>query len=517
MKQILLCFLSILSWTSIAQPHLNDTTSQIGGGPGYSILVTDSSYITASADNYFPNLFEISEIDFHGNITRIKYFPFDSSVAEIHNYPKCLKYNKSHIYTAVTPFTQQTSKGDSIFVTFFKLDENFDTVLVKKHIQFENAMPYIHAMEFDSDSTFIVTGELVRISTPTLIKYDLWVARFDTSFNPIWERRLVDSYPNFLRGFVPTDIEIDQYGSVVVGGHGWGTSPTIGFDPDPTKDYVYYGFGARFDIKTGKLRWKKEFTQPYGLHGGIGDTYFLDNSDGTYSFLQHQFELTPRSIFGRDTSFYQIGIIDTSGQVFSSHTIGPVQGYLEPLDLYKTQDGNFYTSGHKVHMGKTISSSFKFTPAGDSLWFRDYYLGDSLDFNKFAAFQPTPDGGFVHICRWADLHNTQIYSVPTWLVKTDEFGCYYKDCNLSITTLQSQKAPKIYPIPASTEIQIQFQEDIHITATLIGVNGQVVSQQKLSGDALIFKIPEGTSNGIYTLQLNDSKDIHLSPKVIIQK
>ena len=502
LKILLFCFFfshTVNAQFSIIQPSL-------AGSPDPSILYSNNGYIVANEYILNRKELQIARLDLNGNTILQKSYS-DSSVAVISSCNKCLKKKGDFIYYGHTGFLRQ----DSIYVVFSKFSQNLDTVYTKKLISFEGALPKILNLKFDSDTTFIASGFLYR-NTGTRSKYDLWVARFDTSFQELWQQRIPDQRPGLNFGYYGEGISFDSYSYVLISGKG------IGSD-NATSTYDHYSFAARFNLKDGQLKWIKEFTGPAGSENLLT----LNTSDATYPFAQMQYlGFYPNTTTPTSTRL-RTGLIDTSGIITWDTLIGPQSNAYFFNDFQTSKDGNYYISGSfRVLPSFDLSYGFKFSPSGDSLWFRTYHHLDSSDLSRVWAFQPTNDSGFIHIGYYLDWDN-DLHPVRlqySWLLKTDQYGCQIPNCqSIGINEYYDNSRIEAYPNPVSGKnITLSGLAPFNTyRIEIYNEQGALIRSQKLNPIASQAQVNIGTTNpGLYILQIHFKEVQSTRLKIIVQ-
>ncbi len=507
MKHSILLLIALTTQVITGQTHLNDIYPNTGGLPGPGISVSQSGYTVASSSLLNFATIDFAQFDFNGSLVAQKSYYLPSLGYGIVTCSKCLRENKGNIYWAQTNFQRQ----DSVYVQFWKLNSQLDSIYTKKHIVFETGEPDIKDLQFDTDSTFIVSGSLYRGIVGS-DKYDLWVARFDTAFNVIWETRIIENTPNLHFGYRGEDLTIDAYGSVLISGRVYLLNAG-------TQTYVYKTSFARFDRKDGSLKWVKEFNQA----PGSANMATLDEGDGTYRFAQMQYlSVIPRTTYP-DSNQIRFGLIDTLGNVVWDKLIGPKLGQFWFRDLQRTADGNYYMAGENNLPFSGMSAGFKVSPAGDSLWFRSYLYQDTVDDDSHVwSFQQTPDSGFVHMGIYIDWDNDldPVRRQYSWLLKTDKYGCAVKDCNtIGITEGQPLAYnAKVYPNPSAGSFVIEIPEGQlvkNLMAEVYNTSGKRVYQGLIND----YKSRINLTNiapGLYMLKITEGQSEVYKQKIIVR-
>lgn len=500
----LVFFLYILSLSAQAQ-RFSRTDLNFGGANRPALLFVDNDIVIADEDQDSLGLLQVGLFDSTGVKTFYKFYNYyDSpdSVRRVSPCFKCLKAHRGSYYLAQTDFI----RNDSAFVRFTKFNHNLDTLVTAKHLDYQGGTPEVHDFVFDTDTTFIVTGFLFRLTNYN--KYDLWVAKFDTAFNPIWELRIPDTIPGMSGGYYGKDLVVDHYGTCLVTGRANHYVPTQ-FNTD-------HSFAARIDLQTGALKWFYPFNQDLGSQNIAA----LDNEDGTYSFARMEIlGFWPNTVNYAYPTRMRFGRIDTSGQLVYDTTSGPELPYFRFEDLIKTSDGNFYVAGDiQMLPGNFPISAYKFTPLGDSIWMRSYYhLNDSADQNHIWAFQEAPDSGFLHLGRLKDLDN-DIDSARTlhfYMLKTDSYGCLQEGCQGIGIEEPPYRYERLsaYPNPSYNVLNLEFELPDEVHYELYNSLGQLMRVGNFQHKARIDL--SGIAPGVYLLKSRAKGSSLGSQKIII--
>lgn len=512
MKCIGAVALIVVSQLLISQPYLNQINNSTNGVPGAAIMVVDTNYLVAGASILDWRQMDLALFSPNGKLIRKKRFRyafgFDyDSISGISNCSKCLTEKNGRYYFAQTNLL----KSDSAYVLYQKLDSNLDTVLLKKHPEFQGTRPQIYALKFDTDSTFIATGLAYR-NTGNRDKYDLWIAKLDTVFNVIWEKRFADNYPNLNGGYIGLDIEVDAYGSLMVSGDGAaGNNSTL-----QSEDWA---FMARLDRITGQLYWLKDFQGPEGSK----TMFALDQGDGTYRFAESRILSYFPNTFSPDSVQLRLGLIDTAGTVLWDTLIGPKYGQFYIQDFYTTPDGNYYVAGKgRIFPDKEMSVGYKFSSNGDSIWFRRYFYQEETDISTIWSFVPTPDSGYIHVGHWVDNNNTLLVGNYNWLLKTDKYGCEVSGCQvlgMSEEVLE-EPSPAVYPNPSTGVFAIEIPEGTlnqHWRLRIYNLKGRLVLERSLQeGEVSTFDLSR-QPDGLYLLQMQQNGKAIVSRRIFINR
>ena len=211
-------------------------TNKIYSGNGVNAHVSGTFYkekIYVASKTSNPFFYELNRFNSIGIHEQTLSFSTDSNIIN-DNCGKCLQANNNRLYHVIA----NANFTDRNYLLLFKFPLSLDSILLidtlwVPPIDFgidstEGILPW--ATQFDSDSTFLITGQLGALPSPTQqYRFDLFLARVDTNFNVLWMKVVYDN--NLLRpfGLIGSDIEIDAYGGIVVTGNPYFWSYKTGF------------------------------------------------------------------------------------------------------------------------------------------------------------------------------------------------------------------------------------------------------------------------------------------------
>lgn len=445
--------------------------------------VQDSLYLYGSVRNVDGSRYDYTLINSSGAILDTLDLDFPVPGHLFDNCRFCLNVRGDRIYNAYTNFVN----NDSIFVILSQLSLNpLDTIRTFNYYPQSINYTAAHAwsMKFDSDSTFLVSGLMGRWAQEpdSLLKYDLFLSKFDTAFNLIWETTVEDGVYGRRYGPIGTDIVLDNYGGILVTGNAF-------YYP-----ILELGFAARFDENGTKL-WYKEYPASLGMSG----MYCVDNGDGTYQYVQNDW-----SKFTGGLNNLIVGRMDTSGNILSSQRFGKINRAQFAQDMIRTQDGNYYISGIG-YLGNFHSFGFKFTPQGDSLWYRTYHHDDSTDVVYVEGFEEDSGGDLIHF----GYHVNNVRPNPgniafSWVYRTDEYGCIFQDCHLSNEEIAQLPSIGFFPNPCDGEFRINLNRDLEgpLFVEIYAVNGALLESHIVDdGRQEEVNIRSGLTSGAYYVLL----------------
>jgi hypothetical protein len=202
----------------------------------------------------------------------------------------------------------------------------------------------------------------------------------------------------------------------------------------------------------GREEWRLELTGPEGNN----EVLLQKLSDSTVAFVTTSNQEEPWS--NEYWTYLRYGIVSTTGVITLDTLIGPRVLNLRTSFFKATPDGNFITGGYAQSLNWG-SYAFKFSPQGDSLWFREYFNGTDFfsDEGVLETMLFTQDGGLLFGGYFLDRNGAGAH---TWLVKTDSFGCEVPGCqNIGLPEVSGGK-PKVftlYPNPAQEQVTLSWQ------------------------------------------------------------
>ncbi len=427
---------------------------------------------------------------------------FNDTVTGIENCVECLKIHKGQLYNSYNNFPNN-SASDTTTIVLSKIHLDLrDTVRTKVFTLDGYKGVGVEASYFDSDTTFLISGFAARFVGLNLqYEYDLLLAKFDTNFNLIWST-IVDANTQSIIPFGPVggNIVLDNYGGILVSG-----SPYV--EPFPKM-----GFAARFDAKTGASLWYKEFKGNYGVAG----MYCTNRDDGNYQFIQNWYTKPSSSAIR-----FNIGIMDTLGNIISQKLIGDKNRNQFCLGILQTFDGNYYAAG----TGKTAGAygiGLKFSPQLDSLWQGYYWHDDPWEWCWIATFRQKPDSNFIHVGSHIDHFNNPAPSkLYSWLLETDNHGCDTSGCNLGREDLQEIKRIEfsIYPNPSHGAFQIKFQDQQsqgYYQLEIWDMLGRKVSEEAYWLEGMRLEVSTDLPIGVYNVILLKNGNLLGSEKLVLE-
>ncbi len=329
--------------------------------------------------------------------------------------------------------------------SLFKFDNNLDTIWTKKFGERELPLDtnyYFEHFDIDEAKDLIVIGEINMEG----VSSEVLLMKIDSSGTEQWER-YYESGP-FNLGMNVLSLPDGGY---ALSCFKWQFQSTIS-----------HNYLIRTDSLGNEL-WRRYIGGP--LDDG---PLFLawSASDSTIVGAYH----TADSALTNSDSYNRLALIkvDVDNNVVYDKKFMPEKDY---------DQWNFYVYGINIDalnnivvVGSTNEPVyhsegylFKFTNAGDSLWFRQYKIGtDNQTDHYLTGVASAPDGGYAavgyFVPAFSDTGNQDV-----WVIKVDSMGCISpNDCwvgNKEIPALQAKGSLKIYPNPSSGRISIEVPQD----------------------------------------------------------
>jgi len=405
-----------------------------------------SHYYVSGINNLDPSRLDYLKIDKTGNVISNLRLQYNDSLYFMINSHNGLLNQKSKLISVFTNYIPRG--GDSAFILINIIDKS--DFKLDTSIRFAvQGFKYTQAFSADwsKDSSLLITGAVRTYDIP--YKQELLLAKFNSDFNPIWHTTVPDNSPNQPLGPIGGDIVVSNNGAILVSG-----APYYHAAKQMT-------FSARFD-PSGALQYYREYSHPFGSSG----MHCVNNGNGTYQYVMNSWTNSAGS-----HNQLHVGIMDTNGNLISRDTIGQTNRAQFAVDLIRTSDGNYYTSGSSFY-GTFYCFGAKFSSLGDSIWYRGYRYQDTFDFHFPESFFEMQDSGILHLSTFGDYYNPD--SVPTlftWLYKTDRYGCLVEDCHIGLEEY-SYFNWDIYPNPSSGVLNLSVSSPC--TVKVYSSNGQEV-------------------------------------------
>lgn len=417
-----------------AQTAYLNVLNQFAHNSRPSLEVVGNTYYVANNLNTSFQTLDYVQLDTNGTVLNRLTYQADSTQLPS-NCPKCLHYENGTLYHAYTDWIANIPGLDTIATVLCKINPDLnDTILTRYYYPTASKGLEIRDLEFDSDSTFIITGTSLhyRFGDSTQgFKYKILVARLDTAFNVLWETNILDRDPSRVYGVTPEDIVIDSYGSLVI----TGTPYWTGFYDE--------AFMIRLNLEDGQFLWRTTFHGDFGIEGMNS----VDNGNGTYTYVQNW-----RTSTNQAEHQLHIGIIDTSGLVLQDTAYGSQDKLLATHDLIRLQDSSLYCAGITV-ANYERGFGFKFSEDLDSLWMRTFKHPSISRNHYLELFEQDLSGRIVHT-GWTSQNR-----IDNWLFRIDTQGCTVSNCDISIDEYD-QLDPRWsgFPIPSTGPLTIDHPE-----------------------------------------------------------
>lgn len=470
----------LVCFAGVAQVPYTNVVNHVAHNTRPALEVVGDYYYVANNLNDSSWTLDYVKLDTNGTVVKKFSYVVDSAQFPS-NCPKCLDYHNGVLYHAYSDGIASIPGTDTGAIVLCKINPDLsDTIMTQHYIPVHGGGCDIKALEFDSDSTFIIaatnffyTGD----SAPQAVfKYATLVARLDTSFNILWETIIpdTDSTRNF--GVFPEDIVIDKYGSILV----TGTPAWVA--------QVSEAFAARLRVSDGHLYWRKSYTGNLGIRGMNA----LDHGDGTYRYVQNWYTDVQDGFFE-----LHIGILDTTGTILDEQVYAKPERRHLTDDLIRLKDGNYYCAG-VTFWGGYKGLGFKFSPQLDSLWMRQYQYGPTSNTCNVDIFKEDSSGMIVHT-GWVTSNQ-----LDNWIFRIDTYGCDTSDCGLGIDENYALDSRwRVFPNPSTGSFTVDHPEidrlgQLHIQ--VIDMQGRITQESQLLGSSIKMFID---TPGLYYIRISD--------------
>ncbi|MDX9750685.1 MAG: T9SS type A sorting domain-containing protein [Flavobacteriales bacterium] len=216
----------------------------------------------------------------------------------------------------------------------------------------------------------------------------------------------------------------------------------------------------------------------------------------------------------------------TDGAILWEHQYGPIAYGTLFFAGKETPEGDLIACGvtyaaseaNNIQQGLLLRT----TSEGDSLWMFSYFYQDdviSTGQGRFYDVLPTPDGGFIAAGAAYNPVGGPYppgYSQDTWVVKVDGNGCIVPGCNSTGITEQATNllgAISIYPNPCLRQagpahghatVRLTLPPGVAhlpLELSMVGMDGRVVHQQRITGNGEHQLALEGMSAGVYYVHI----------------
>ncbi len=266
------------------------------------------------------------------------------------------------------------------------------------------------------------------------------------------------------------------------------------------------GFMMCLDSAGNKL-WERNFTGQYAV--GTASP-FANDTLGRWVLMPQKMDATG------SRSRLRLVALDAQGTVLKD-TLLPYDFYHLGYALnYVKKDDSFVATGFTRQSGGFKHFIFNFTENGDSLALRYHHVGDSFDQSYTFSGYLLKDSSLI----FGGFYNNT-YQPPAgnrfhnWLLKTDKHGCVVSGCqNIGLPENELPYAVKIYPNPASQNLNVEWEDSKTAIISLQNMVGQELLRKEVSGNSAELDVAK-LRKGFYLLVL-ETVQRRMSRKILIE-
>jgi hypothetical protein len=249
----------------------------------------------------------------------------------------------------------------------------------------------------------------------------------------------------------------------------------------------------------GNLEWQRTY--------GGGD---METGMSIIALIDDNFLLAGAQVNGGINKGKIIKINPTGGIIWQKEYIHPDCTACEVNQVKELADGTIAGTGVCDKVGEGNSGwLFKANAVGNEVWQRKYNKNQYTDL--FYHVLATEDAGFL-LSGQALLPGEG--GQNAWLLKVDSVGCTYADCLVGVDELSSKVVADVWPNPASSFLNIEWQEAGEAAIRLFDMTGKQVLRQSGSGQREVVDV-SGLPSGLYMLQLVQG-EMKSSSRIVVQ-
>ena len=506
MRFLLIFLLSVLPLFTAGQyTYFNTHLPPLGGadagsGTSSQLMIKDSQIIHAAVYPNFGNYtFAFNVQNMGGELTnQINHYTSNgylylnyADAIDVHDNGFVWAGLKTDLGAEIRSFNNEMQQEWEIQVPIFYDDQNQPVYYTNE------TYGQFHFAKKLSNGDILAVGPIAYYNGNNPTHTNLWIVRYDTNQQLVWEKQLPLYYENIIpesKKFLRVnDLFELPNGDLLVWGcwyHAW--QPMV----------------LRFD-SAGNFLSHTSWGSP-GPVGTLNDwlPWPVQMNDEEFVFAYRH--ATYQNEFGPQYSKPRVGF-------FNATTMTEV--LLEPLDheyygltitdFEKTPDGGYVMLGYGYD-GETMGFTFmiKLDENGEEEWFKQYVPTIPYHTANGWDVEITPDGGLAFVGNFFELDDEGIGGAQnTWVVKTD--GCGEVEFNGCAYTVGVEENPisndnnlRLWPNPASTNATLEYAPGGVAFIQLLDLRGKIILSQNVQQIQKQFALDiSSIASGMYTVRV----------------
>lgn len=409
------------------------------------------------------------------------------------------------------------SLGFRTYITKWQVFPNIDTLITKElDWKYPNTITNRPTETIRTRDGNIVSVGFIADSINPQIYFHAHIAKYDVNLNVLWETKVPCFNCPFGTG--PNSVLEASDGSFVISGGIRGVVRT---------------WISKVD-STGTVEWEHvlPLQNSENLSDGVG--LIAHTPDDKIMMITHRSFNCPDFDPNCDQAFplgrLRLIKFDWDGTFLKDTLIGPLIGITMVSSIQPIPSGGYLISAGRMG-GMHNPIVFRISEEGDSIWWREPYVGDQRwDSHWSYVTKPTADGGYIG-CGWKIL-NPNLYGTYPWghpqagyVFKLDSNGCYGPgDCptsTISVVEYEEEAVLSFYPNPTQDVLNVTFsttkQAEYHVV--LRDAQGKVVLDERLSSTGTEYTKQldlRHLAKGMYILEIQDAGKVNTTAKIIVQ-
>lgn len=413
--------------------------------------------------------------------------------------------------------------GSNSYISKWQIYPNIDTLQTKRLIlNYPSLLNYVPTQTIRSqDGNIVAAGILFDTIVPSQVRANAHIAKYDLNLNVLWETRVPTAI--WPMGTYAMSITESSDGSFVVAG---GSMTQSGMTNSTVRTWI-----AKTD-STGSIDWEYLFpihNNDSRLPDGYGNLALTHNGKIMLATMR-AFDcpyFDPNCDVPFPLARIRLMKFDWDGTILKDTVIGPLTRMPGITSIQPVPNGGYVISGGR--MGNRYNSLvFRISEEGDSIWWREPYIGDQRNDNHWSyQTKPTSDGGFIgsgmnilsnSLHPWGHVQAGYVY-------KLDSNGCFGPgDCptsTISVTEYEEEVGLSFYPNPTNDVLNVTYSMGngkLH-TVVIRDLQGKTLREEPMQnyGNEQTARLElQDLPNGMYLLEIHSQTKTVTKAKIIKQ-